>query len=125
MLEYVNNFNSDRKTFQDEVKAYLASDAPLEERWATFLECDKLLDTHYYGTDSMDILSDCLYDDFYIERRQTELFKSIDEQLCGNRTPEGSEPDEYTESWDRMYAKRDEWREAVLKEGYAGFTNDW
>ncbi len=125
MLDYVRNFNTDRKVFQDEVKAYLASDASLEERWATFLECEQLLDIHGWISNSMDILSDCLYDDFYIERRETTMYKDIDERLCDNRTPEGSEPDEYTQPWDEMYTKRDEWREAVLAEGYVGFTYDW
>lgn len=126
MLDYVRNFNADRKTFQNEVKDYLANDSiDLEERWNTFLECDFLLDIYGWNTDVMEIYSDCLYDDFYIERHQVKLYKEIDEQVLENITPQGDTPDEYSSRYDVFYAKRNEWREAVLAAGYAGFTNDW
>lgn len=126
MRNYVENFNSDRQTFQTEVKEYLANTSiDLEERWNTFLECNKLLDVHIYVSDVMDIFSDCLYDDFYIEKNETKYYSDLDAQICENITPQGETPDEYSSKYDAFYAKRDRWREAVLEDGYAGFTYDW
>lgn len=126
MIEYVKNFNSDCKIFQDEVKEYLKDTSiDLEKRWNTFIECDHLLDINGWGGDAMDIYSEALYDDFYMERHQVKLYKEIDVQVTENITPQGEVPDEYSSKYNVYYAKRDEWREAVLAEGYAGFTYDW
>lgn len=73
----------------------------------------------------MELYSDCLYDDFYLDRYATATFSEIDDQVCQNSTLEGEEPGYRAEFWDACYAKRDEWREAVLASGYSGFINDW
>lgn len=89
----------------------------LEARWALYLKVEHLLDTAVYRSKSINVLSDSLYDDFYMERRESHLNSDIDNMLIENSGDD--------DRWDEMNAKRDEWREAVLAEGIGGFTNDW
>lgn len=92
----------------------------LEARWALYLKVEHLLDTAVCQSKSISVLSDSLYDDFYMERRESSLNSDIDRIILEN-VADAEEDD----PWAEMYAKRDEWREAVLAEGIGGFTNDW
>jgi hypothetical protein len=105
---------------------------PLEDRWEVYLKVEKLLPISTYYADSISILTENLYDDLYLERYQTVTNSRINEQLLDNADyaePLGEDADQWTvhqhEKYSTMLAKRDEWREAVLAEGYGGFTNDW
>jgi len=100
---------------------------PLEDRWALFLKSEKLLPSDTYGDGHVDALSrgDSLYDAFGVERRETTYYSDMDDMLHENSTPEDSEADEYSEKYDRMLEKRDEWREVVLQHGDGSFTYDW
>jgi hypothetical protein len=98
---------------------------PLDTRWSAFLSSEDILPIWPWIDRPMDIYSDCLYDDFCIERHQTATYAEIDEQVCQNSTTEGEEPGYQAEFWDACYAKRDLWREAVLASGYSGFVYDW
>ena len=123
--EHIQDLKELNETFSniaDSLKEIIVNPAyTLEQRWTVFLEGQWLLEDHYYTPRSMDILSDAMYDDFYMERRETKSFSDIDDQITESYDPE----DEDSENYNRMYGKRDEWREAVLKEGYKGFTYDW
>ena len=126
MLEYVKNFNSDRKTFQDEVKNYLKdTTVSLDKRWETFLICDSLLDVKGWISESMELISECIYDDFYLEKEEVISFIEIYERITEGITAQGEIPDKFTQKFDIMYSKLDEWCELVLQEGYSGFTNSW
>ena len=108
----------------------LRDEFPLESRWALFLKSEQLLPISSDVTNSMDILSDTLYDDFNTERHQTRMFSEIDECILEGHEYactdiENGEAETIYEKELEMYAKRDTWREAVLAEGYAGFVYDW
>jgi hypothetical protein len=97
----------------------------LEARWALYLKIEKLLPAHRFYPDHLMILTDSPYDDLNLDRYETRDNSFIDEQLRDNQPLDGDEDcyDYYKHV--RMWAKRDEWREAVLQEGHGSFTYDW
>ena len=97
----------------------------LEDRWSLYLKIEKLLPIDTYISNVINILTDSVYDDFYMERHQVKSYSQIAETILEGRTQDGDDPDDYSEAYDRMYAKFDEFREAVLSSGYGGFENDW
>jgi len=97
----------------------------LEARWELYLKVEHLLPEHTYTPDSLDILTDSPYDDIYMDRYQTKANSDIDDSLLENQPSDNDSLGEYHEKYVRMWAKRDEWREAVLQEGYGSFTYDW
>lgn len=119
-------FLNRRENLRGGLTAYFSNTSePLEERWNLFIISGNILPIHTWVHRVMDIYSDCLYDDFHIERRETVLFADIDEQVVSNLPADGEEPDEYNCLYFQFFQKRDLWREAVLASGYSGFTYDW
>lgn len=92
---------------------------PVNDRWevySTVVDRNILKNNEIYGDGHIDILSSdreiTLYDDFYIEKYQTESFTSMYAKIP-----------ELDDDLDQDVI--DEWREAVLQSGYTSFTYDW
>lgn len=96
---------------------------PLEERWAayeTLVKQDILINEESYGDGHLDMLGDNLtmYDDFYVERRQTLTYPDMYDTIMD---AEG----EYQERLVAAQANIAPWQEYVLSRGYSGFCRDW
>lgn len=110
---------------------------PLDDRWELYLKAEKLLPIDKYLPQSVDVLTDCAYDDIFPAGRGFKYNSDIDETLVESgewaleQKREAAEagidyvPETYEEHALEQYAKRDEWREAVLAEGVGGFPFDW
>jgi hypothetical protein len=127
MFSKIVNFLANREEFREELKEYLRDTfIPLDSRWLVFLASQDILPARCWVTSNvMDILTDCLYDDFYIERHETVLFGSIVDRVKEGITAEGEQSSKYTAKFDEMYKKLPEFKEAVLQSGYSGFVYDW
>lgn len=122
----ITNYLVERDSFREELKEHLRDKfIPIDIRWDMFVHSNDILPTNWYISDCTDILSDCLYDDFGIDRSQTLFFKDIVERVQDSITLEGEEPDRYSARFDEMFKKLPEFKEAVLQSGYSGFINDW
>ena len=97
-------------------------DLDLDERWAAYVDLvndSVITKTELYGDGYIDTLGDfTLYDDFYVERHETETFINILERLQDKMADE--DDDELTTP-----EKIIEWKEKVLASGYASFEHDW
>lgn len=97
-------------------------DLDLDERWAAYVDLvndSVITKTELYGDGYIDTLGDfTLYDDFYVERHETETFINILERLQEKMDDE--DDDELTTP-----EKIIEWKEKVLASGYASFEHDW
>jgi len=110
---------------------------PLDDRWELYLKAEKLLPIDKHLPESVDVLTDSAYDDIFPAGRGFKYNSDIDETLVENgegaleQKREAAEagidyvPERYEERALEQYAKRDEWREAVLAEGIGGFPFDW
>lgn len=100
------------------------SSIPLYDRWEAFTilsEHNKLPTSGWYTEALLDILSPTkeinLYDDFYMERHSVRNHVDFLEHI-----------EDYRTEGDFEYITDDSitaWKEAVLKQGYQGFTFDW
>lgn len=110
--DFIEDFFLNREVMRDVLKSVLTStEISLEEKWEIFILSKDILPI--CNDDCvMHIITDTVYDDFYVERYETTSFVSIDEQILNYNNPK----------WN---GKHKEWREAVLASGYSGFTNDW
>ena len=119
----VQDLSATRKALIELLKNAKEFGFSLEDRWELYLAGESLLEIHPFISKSIRVLTDAIYNDIGIERYEQLLNSGMDERITENYNPEDT--DEFSEIWAQMYAKRDEWREAVLAEGYAGFTFDW
>lgn len=97
---------------------------PLADRWDAYkelVENDILVNNEIYGDGMIDILGPnmTLYDDFSIDRHQTETFVDMYDRIM-----------EADGEWEESLVKAREtnltaWQEAVLASGYSSFTYDW
>jgi hypothetical protein len=111
-------------------KKYFADKTiPLADRWSVFCASEHLLEIELYGDGELGAanISDCIYSDFYYERRETVSYYALSERLL-----EGY--DEYKDSntkentyfrWHKKPELYTVWQELVLAKGFSGFTYDW
>lgn len=109
----------------------------LEARWDLYLKIEKVLPISQYLSQSIYVLTDEVYNDFFPDGKGMRYNSSIDEGMAeeGSYLLEqkaaaaeaGTDwvPDRYDERVLKQYEKRDAWREAVLAEGVGGFVFDW
>lgn len=97
-----------------EAKAFIASDAPLDERWAVYVKVEKFLELHHvYRTLRCHDFS--WYDDFYYDRGVEVRWSKVDEEI-------GRWGDTVLQA---KGITRDDVRSEILLLGDGGFVNDW
>lgn len=96
---------------------------PLDERWGAYTQLvknDILTSDAIYGDGFIDTLGSnvTLYDDFYVERHQTEKYIDMYDRIMEAST-------EWEKNLIAMKPNLPEWQEEVLASGNASFTHDW
>lgn len=104
---------------------FVQEDISLEDRWDIFVRSQEFLAIDAWRTQPIDVLTDSPYDDLNLDRYQMVEWLELDLRIEENITLPGEEQDDWTKVWDDMFAKRNEFREAVLKTGSKGCVNDW
>lgn len=99
------------------IDALKNTDIPLTERWAAYTELvEKNIynKNQLYGDGFIDDLGEglTLYDEFYVERRETVKYVDMYERIM-------EDEDNYEQ--ENISA----WQEKVLQSGYTSFTYDW
>lgn len=129
---FVTKFKEMREAVVLAMKSQKEYDFPLDDRWAFYLEVESLLPISRYIPKSIRVMSDRIYDDYFPDGRGMTLNSTIDETMMENKEyleSEDTVDDEWTANARiasaKEIAKRDEWREAVMAEGYGGFIFDW
>ncbi len=103
----------------------------LEDRWTVYLKIEKLLPIRSYLGKAIDVLTDIVYEDFFSNGRGCLWNSDIDERIVEDREvwrqnePKDDYGRESRVQSEKLYAKRDEWREAVLQEQQGLIVFDW
>jgi hypothetical protein len=117
LVRYIGSQDAAIKLALNQLKPQLADkNISLEERWQAFEAVAQFLPEESYGDGNIDALDDNLtmYDDFYIDRRETTTYPEMYVRIL-----ELAEDREYEQE------QIDAWREVVLANGYGSFTYDW
>jgi hypothetical protein len=91
----------------------------LDERWNAYevlVKAGILVSEELYGDGFVDVLSNSLtlYDDFYVERRETLQYLDMLERIMDNE-----------DLFDQVEHSLPAWKEKVLQSGYTQFVYDW
>lgn len=123
----IEEFYAQRNALRDSIRtAIKCKDVALDVRWDIFLEAGpEILGVTTFASGHIDALAPDLsvYDDFYIERHETSMYKDMYESMMEDLKWSQTFPD--VESPKVATWNIDAWREAILNDGFAGFTYDW
>jgi len=110
----VNEIGNLRDHLIDQYRKFIADNTrPLNERWEAFELVDEYLPTDNWGDGFIDILEpgSTLYDEFYMERRESSSYKDLWDRIVDRGT--------YSED------VLNTWREEVIAAGCGSFRYDW
>lgn len=114
----------EKQELAKQAQIYFATKSePLEDRWKLFGLLTNYLPVETYGDGHVSVFGEhvSLYDDFNIERHQTESYVSLLSLLAPDEWQTQEDLDEKGFTVEKLV----KWKEMVLAGGYGSFTYDW